>query len=393
MDELFQKILALKNQVFKRAPQSVIGVDVGSSAIKIVELKKRNNVPVLETYGEIALGPYGHVDIGKAPKLPTEELIKALADIIREANVKSRVGGVSIPFTSSLVTMITLPALPPEQLEKMIPIEARKYIPVSSSEVSLDWFVVPRKEGDPEAVDADDADTAKPPAQEAGGGSAQNQNHVPENTVDVLLVAIHNDILAMYRKLITGAAIDASFYEIEIFSTIRATTGQTLAPVAILDFGAGKTKLYIVEFGVVKVSHLINRGSQDLTLSLARARGISFKDAEKMKRTDGLLSQDMEMRDALQQPLEGIFTEANRVLLSYSRKHNRKIGKLILTGGGSVLKGFLPLAQEKLDTDVVLGNPFGKVQAPAFLGDVLKQVGPEFSVAVGLALRKLQDLK
>ena len=89
-------------------------------------------------------------------------------------------------------------------------------------------------------------------------------------------------------------------------------------------------------------------------------------------------------------PLDRILSEVNRVFLSYERKHNRNISRVILTGGGAVLKGLLPLAKEKLETDVVLGDPFAKTDAPAFLEDILKQVGPEFSVAVGLALRKLQ---
>ncbi len=379
MVNFFSELLQSGQKFFKQPPSSVIGVDIGSSSIKVVQLCRKRGVAVLETYGEIALGPYADLEIGQATVLPTEKIIRALLDVMSEANVTSRTGGVSIPFTSSLVTMISLPSLSEKQLKKMIPLEARKYIPVPINEVSLDWFVVP---------DVDDGVRVNT----AEEGNNKDKKNIPSiKPTNVLLVAIHNDVLSVYQTIIEGASLAEHFFEIEIFSSIRAVIGQTLSPIGVLDIGAGKTKLYIVEYGVVKVSHLINRGSQDLTLSLSRSLEMSIEQAEKLKRTDGLLGDDPNVREAILVPLGHIFSEVNRVLLSYGRKNNRNIGRLVLTGGGSVLKGLLPLAKEKLETDVILGDPFAKTDAPAFLEDVLQQVGPEFSVAVGLALRKLQE--
>ncbi len=379
MANFFSELLQSGQKLFKQPPSSVIGVDIGSSSIKVVQLCRKRGVAVLETYGEIALGPYADLEIGQATVLPTEKIIRALADVMSEANVTSRTGGVSIPFTSSLVTMIRLPSLSEKQLKKMIPIEARKYIPVPINEVSLDWFVVP---------DVDDGVRVNSAKEDK-----EDKKNIPSiKPTNVLLVAIHNDVLSTYQSIIEGVSLTEHFFEIEIFSSIRAIIGQTLSPIGVLDIGAGKTKLYIVEYGVVKVSHLINRGSQDLTLSLSRSLEMSIEQAEKQKRTDGLLGSDPSVREAMLIPLGHIFSEVNRVLLSYGHKNNRNIGRLVLTGGGSVLKGLLPLAKEKLETDVILGDPFAKTDAPAFLEDVLQQVGPEFSVAVGLALRKLQEV-
>ena len=377
MENPFSKLLKSDFNLFKKKPESVIGVDIGSSAIKVVQLRRRSGVAVLETYGEISLGPYAELEVGQTTNLPPDKIIRALLDVLNEANITSRSGGVSIPFMSSFVKMIRMPSLPMKQLQKMIPIESRKYIPVPVNEVSLDWFVVPESGAPQESPSEDEAkDTEKKE-------SASEAN--------VLLVAIHNDVLTTYQSIVEGTKLDVSFFEIEIFSTIRATVGQTLAPIAVLDIGAAKSKLYVVEFGVVKASHLINRGSQDITLSLSRSLNMSIAQAEEYKRENGLVGEDPLAKEAILIPLEHIFSEANRVILSYERKHNRNIGQIVLTGGGAVLKGFLPLAEEKLETDVVLGNPFAKTEAPAFLENVLKQVGPEFSVAVGLALRKLQE--
>jgi type IV pilus assembly protein PilM len=334
---------------------------------------------VLDTYGEIALGPYAGLEVGQVASLSTERLVRALLDVMSEAKVTSKTGGISIPFTSSLVTMIQFPKVEGSQLEKMIPLEARKYIPVPVAEVSLDWFVVP--EGEEALFNHRESNQE---------GEAKKRSSL--SRVNVLLVAIHNDVLNTYQSIVEHAGLDISFLEIEIFSSIRAVVGSTLAPVAVLDIGAAKSKLYVVEYGVVKMSHLINRGSHDITLSISRSLGMDVKRAEEYKRTEGLAGSDPEANEAINRSLDHIFSEVNRVLLSYQKKYNRNIGSIILTGGGSVLKGLLPLAQERLETDVELGNPFRKTEAPAFLEDVLREVGPEFSVAVGLALRKLQEV-
>ena len=209
----------------------------------------------------------------------------------------------------------------------------------------------------------------------------------------MLLVAIHNDVLTKYREIVKGANMTVNFFEIEIFSTIRATLIQTLSPVVIFDMGAATTKLYIVEYGIVKASHLINRGSQNITLSLSKSLGMNIAKAEEYKREVGLLGtgDQKNANEAMLLVLDHIFAETNRFVLNYQKKFNKNIGQTILTGGGSVLKGMLDLATKNLNTEVLLADPFSKIETPAFLEQVLKEVGPEFGVAVGIALRKLQE--
>jgi len=365
------------SKAFTPTGESVLGIDIGSSAIKIVQARRERGSAVLETYGELALGPYAGVEIGRATSLETEKLAAALADVMKESNVTTRDCGVSIPFSSSLITLIDLPNLPPTQIEKMIPIEARKYIPVPISEVQLDWFVIPEEE--------------------AKYFISQDREKTPEGqeTVHVLLVAIHNDVLQRYTDMLKKAGLTPSFYEIEIFSTIRSVIERSAVPVAILDIGAASSKLYVVEYGVVQASHLINRGSQDMTLSLASATSTSVSKAEEMKRQYGLVDTNSEegkhVLASVQIVTNHIFAEAHRALLSYEKRYAKNVSRIVLTGGGSVLKGILVPAQKNFSIGVELGDPFSKMQTPAFLEDVLQQAGPDFAVAVGVALRKLQE--
>jgi type IV pilus assembly protein PilM len=117
---------------------SVLGIDIGSASIKVVQLKREKGRAILETYGEIALGPYAGTQIGRSTKLPSDKIAEALLDVMREANVTTIDSAISIPMRSSMVSVISLPRLTDKQMVEMVPIEARKYIPVPISEVSLD---------------------------------------------------------------------------------------------------------------------------------------------------------------------------------------------------------------------------------------------------------------
>lgn len=356
---------------------SVIGVDIGSSTIKVVQLKKKGAKAILETYGALALGPYAELQVGQTTNLPTEKLATALIDIMREAGVTTKDAAISIPASASLVFLIELPAmLDDRQLPTIIPTEARKYIPVPVSEVSLDWWVIPKKEIELEMQ-----------------LESQTTKEKPVAKTEILVAAIHNDTLTKYREVVTKAAVDASFFEIELFSSIRSSFNRELSTVLIMDVGALKTKLSIIEYGIVRKFHSINRGSQDISNALSQSLTVPFLEAEQLKREFGLHGsvKNPHVAEIISLTVDFILSETNTVISAYGREHNKPISKVILTGGGVLLKGFLERAVTELRTEVVMAEPFDKVEAPAFLDGVLKSAGPEFAVAAGLALRRLQE--
>src|ERR1035437_9970348 len=163
--------------LFPPKNQSVLGVDIGASSIKVVQLTRKHDRAVLETYGEIALAPYDGKEMGKAMNLPPEKIAEALTDLCREASVTATQTAMAIPFVASLVSLIEMPTADPKQLAQMIPIEARKYIPVPISEVLLDWSVIPKESTSYQSV-------------EDHGG---DQTTGKMEKTDVMVVAIHND--------------------------------------------------------------------------------------------------------------------------------------------------------------------------------------------------------
>ncbi|MFZ2484505.1 MAG: pilus assembly protein PilM [Minisyncoccia bacterium] len=381
--------MAFFSKFFNQTDPVVLGVDIGSSAIKIVQIKKKNGQAVLETYGELALGPYAGVGVGQAVALPPEKIAQALTDLMKEkeVNITTKKCGISIPFASSLMSVIEMPDVSLKQLAVMVPLEARKYIPVPISEVTLDWSVIPRSE-----VETQDT------KEYALGEGDQPKNVDILDTpspglakVDVLVVAIHNETIARYQDIVMKSGLEASFFEIEIFSTMRSVLDEALRPVMIMDMGAASTKLYVVERGIIRSSHTINRGSQDITTTISQSLSITPQQAEIMKRQVGAAGEDKNLTMAISLVLDHVFSEVNNALLSFEKKYNKTVSKVILVGGGSALKGLADLAKNNFKTDVVSANPFSKVSSPAFLESILKETGPEFAVAIGLALRRLSE--
>jgi type IV pilus assembly protein PilM len=352
---------------------SFVGIDIGPSSIKVVQLKSKKGVIVLETYGELSLGPYANIEVGRSTNLSNEQVSEALVSLIKESNVTAKRCGVSIPIRSSLVFTMEMPSVDEKQLAKMIPIEARKYIPVSINEVDLDWKIIPKEEN----VFED-----------------ENKQESQGKKVEVFVVAIHKEIISKNTEIVSNSGLNLEFLELEIFSTIRAVAGQNILNFAVLDMGSSSSKLYLVERGIVKDSHIVGKGSQDISLNISRSLGISVDEAERKKKEIGLTgssAEDKQISDIISSNLLYTLDQTNKSILDYQKEHNKNIDRVVITGGGAISKGFLDFAKSKINTEVEIADPFSKVQNPAFLDELLKQVGPGFSVALGLALRGLKS--
>lgn len=371
----FKDIFSNLKSFGEKSGGDALGIDIGSSAIKVVEIKTKNKKAALVTYGMISLGPYEGSDVGKVTNLPNEKIIEALKETLKQSGAATSSAGLALPVQSSLVFVVELPAqVKKSEIPSIVATEARKHIPVPIDEVSLNWFVLPRKEASFE--EANNPDMSIP---------------LPEKT-EILVVAVQNDTIARYRSIVEGSKINADFFEVEIFSSVRSNFEHELSSVLLMDFGASRTKMSITEFGTIKSFHIISRGGADITESISKSLDISFAEAEKMKKEFGLYGNPNEksLVDIMKIHTDYIFSEANNVLLGYEKKYNRTVSKIIFTGGGALLKGLKEVASANFKSEIEIGRPFSKMVAPAFLDKVLEETGPEFAVAIGLALRKLQ---
>lgn len=366
----------LAGELVQPKAKSVLGIDVSSSTIKVVQIGRSKGRAVLETYGELALGPYAGVEGGRATSLSPEKLAAALVDLMKEAKATTLECGVAIPLSSSLINIVQMPDVGESKLKDMVPIEVRKYIPVSINEVMVDWRVVPRVEMQTRE------DVEKP------------KDDTKAKKIEVLTVAIHKETIERYAEVIRRAGLKAGFLEVEVFSTIRVALEEELAPTMVVGLGAGTTKVYIVDRKILRESHIISRGSQEITIALTKGLGVTQQQAEDMKKRYGVVQQGVgaDVGQIVSLVVDAIFAEAQRIMLAYQRKYSRNISRVVLTGGGIIIPGLTDRVRSILQTDVSVADPFRKVETPAFLTDVLKQVGPEFDVAIGVALRRLEEM-
>jgi type IV pilus assembly protein PilM len=305
-----------------------------------------------------------------------------LKSLFKEAGINAKEAIVAIPLRGSFLTTIKLPKIDEKEMDAMVKFEARKFIPVMIEEIEFDWWVLPP------SLKNTARQSQSSPQQLVDAGSPQKAGEM----VDVLIVAIQKDLLNKYRQVVSSAGLGTVRFEIEIFSSIRSCIFRQTSPVMIIDFGASSTKFSIVDYGVLRTTpHSVDRGTQMLTSSIAKSMNISFGRAEEMKLQVGLSSrpEHKELVSVMEPTLNYIFSEGRQMMNIFKNKTGETVGKVILSGGGALLGNITDMAVKNLGVECVTADPFAKAQYAPFLQEVLKQIGPSFSCAAGLALREV----
>lgn len=352
--------------MFEKTNDKILGVDIGSSSIKIVQLSKKKGVPILDTFGEISLSVFDDKAIGKPVNLSEDKLVTALSDLIKESQVDAFNVAFAIPLKSTLMFNLKLPkAIEESKLDNTVRLEARKYIPVPISEVQLDWSEIPSSVSKMEE----------------------------QKFRDIIVIAIHKETLNKYVNIAEALKLNLKFLEIETFSTIRSVVKYERDTTAIVDIGSSMTKFYIVEGGIIKKSHIINIGSFNM-LKIFNAKeknGPGTGNSGSVGETAKLLRNEIKMTSDLPVDLIRITNEIKKAIVKYQKENAKDINNIIFTGGGSIFEEVLPYVKKELSIGVQIADPFSKVDNPAFLDSALRNTGPEFSVAIGLGLRGLRE--
>lgn len=344
-------------------PERVVGIDIGTYSTKVVQLRYEKERAILETYGELINYEYlKKTEIASAfgfLRYSDKDIGNLLKDTLKESNVTARDAIVAIPSGSSFTTVISLPMVPKKEIYRAIPYEARKYIPIPISEVSLDWEIV-------------ELDTEN-------------------NTYKILIVAVPNEVISKFKRVIENVNIRLRALEIEMFSLIRSLIGHDPTPTAIINLGHLSACMIVTDRAQLRLSRNFTRGSREISRMLEKGLGVSFERADAIKRDVGL-SEEMENKEissVMYPAIETLMNEIERNISLYNRKAARKIQKINLTGGGSNLKGIVEYTSSKFGIEVTRGNPFSRVVSPAFMQPILREIGPSLSVATGLALREI----
>lgn len=347
----------------KSTSGKVVGIDIGMFSTKVVQLRYESERAVLESYGELLNERYFKSATavgGGFLRYAEDDLRSLIKDVIMESNINAHDAIFSIPAASSFVVKITLPKITAKEVESAIPFEARKYIPIPITEVILDWDIL------------DEENTQQ---------------------TEVLLIALPREIVEKYRRVGASVGLNIKALEVETFSLVRSLVGHDPTPQAVINFGYRTTTLAIVDQAKLRVSHNFDRGSLELTKALERGLNVNQERAEQTKRDTGLGEriEEKEISSIMIPLLTTLLGEIERLIDIYNRKAPRKIQKIVLTGGGSQLKGLVELMATMYGIEVGRGNPFNRIVSPPFMQPILREIGPYFAVPAGLALHEIAN--
>ena len=354
-------------------PKSYLGIDIGTSSIKVVELSRMRDTYKLENYGAVTFFSENEflpmeVYEQNALKIPDEQVAELLKKVIIATGITAKKAAISLPVFSAFSTIIELPPMPEDELEKAIQFEARQYVPIPVSEVSLASVVI--------------------------GEERPKQNQLAaaqgKKRLEILLVAVPNEIKNKYQHIAQLAGLELIAIEMETFPLARALLKGTRDTVAIVDIGARSTDICIVDNGVARISHNFDSAGIDVTKAYGSLWRVDLAEAEKNKKAVGLDLTPGQLAAAgeVLMVVDGIVSETSRIISSYFNKTGRNVSGVALSGGSAQMSGLLERFKEGLGLDVVIGNPFEGLIYPRELKETLAKFGPSYAVAVGLAMRK-----
>jgi len=349
--------------IFGGNENRVLGIDIGTSGIKIVELEHqpRNKEITLENYVSVSFRE-NLPQKERERRITKEEVVGLLKAALKEGKIKTRNASFSIPAFSSFISFVTMPRVKEEDIRKALTAEAQKFIPVSLEEVVLGWEVI------------DEPD------------QKEIANIRDQNKMKVLLLAVPRDIVARYKEIAEGSGLKLKNLEVEAFPLLRALTTNYQKNFVILDIGSRVCNILIVSSGSLRGARNIGLGGDDLTEILSRSIDITYDRAEELKKNEGLLNK--QVTQLLTPVLGNIIDELKRVVAIYKSKNpNKEIDEVVLSGGTAGLKGISELFSNSLGITTSAGDPWKKITVNDNVKSVITEKGASFSIAIGLALK------
>ncbi len=400
------------------SPTSYLGVDIGTSSIKMAELENHKGQARLKTYG------YANVSINvlrTSIDINNQAIANHINMIAKKANVQTKQIIAALPTFSVFNFIITLPPMSKKDLASAIKWEAKKFIPVPIEEMILDWKILNKKKikapkkskadthkdftkekKAKEGVDSvqDIADKMEEEVKEKGGDKKQKSLDTLESTAiaretdknyRILLTAAPKNLVARYIDIFKRAKLNLLSLETEAFALSRSLIGNDMSTVMIVDIGANTADICIIEEGVPILNRGIDTGGETITRAITNSLNVNKDRAEQFKRDFGLSSTGgyKNIPEVIQSSLNSIINEIKYVFELYQKQGTVKINKVILTGGSAFLPDLPRYLSELLGLPVVIGDPWDRVIYPLDLKPVLQEIGPRMAASIGLAMRDI----
>lgn len=333
-----------------------LGLDIGSHAIKLVELAYDGTKFGLFAAGSVPTPPNALTSSTPADQ---EAVAAAIKRLVKDTGAKSRDVQIALPEAKVFSRVIEVPALSDRELGSAIKWEAEQYIPLPLDQVNLDFSVL------------------------------RDAKATGTNKMEVLLVAAPKILMEKYLSILELAELTPVTAETEIIATSRALgrSMPNMKSILIVSMGAQTTDMGILRGGILAFTRSIPAGGDALTRAISQGLEFTPTQAEEYKRTYGLAADklDGKLVVAVKPVMDSVIGEVRRALAFYQERYHETIQSVVLSGGTVRLPGMVTYLATALGIEVQLGNPWAGIARDARF-NVLTNEGPNFSVAVGLAL-------
>lgn len=371
--------------------QAVVGLDIGTSSLKLVELLDRKKRIELVTYASanipnLLLNPAGEED----------DSIRQLASVITRmfdsAGVSTDVVVAALPSSIVFSTVLMLPDIADADMDNAVHFAARDIVPDNLEDLVLGWSRV----GKPPHMDGDESAEEEKPAVPAMAATEKKEGAaavVANKTVPVFMTAAPKAIVTRYTKLIELLKLNLFALEVETFPLVRSLLNAAQGTAMIVDIGNKVTTFHVIDSGTVRVSHSIDFGGENFTQAIMDAAKVSQDDAEELKVLHGLTGDSAPaVRLAMEKATDRLLQQAKQIIDLYTRKNARPFSKTVLIGGGANLKGLSEKWASTAGHTVTIGNPWKGLSYPVELEKRLQDLGSTYAVAVGLAQRGFSSI-
>lgn len=341
-----------------------VGLDIGSTNVRAAELSL-SGTPSVDRIAQVPLPP-GAVDNGEVRN--PEETSEAIRELWRRGGFKSKQVALGVGNQRVVVREVTVPALPEKELRQSLPFQVQELIPIPIEDAVMDFDVL-------EEVEQED-----------------------RKMLRLMVVAAQREMIDQHLAAVLAARLEPVSVDLAPFALVRSVgeyEGLGLEEAegggeALVDVGGDVTNICVHERGVPRFVRILPSGGNDVTSAVAGALGISTEQAEALKRGIPLEQgpPPEEARRTVEQRAAALVDEIRSSLDFYrAQTPGAQVGRILVTGGGSKMPGFIELLGQRVGVTTARGHAFGKVSVRVKLDDAdLAEAEPLLAVAVGLAL-------
>jgi len=341
------------------------GVDIGTSSVKIVQLKKSPSGPELIAYAMAPL-PTGAVEEGNIKDAQTVSAV--IKDVLKTSKLRPDRSFASISGQNVIMRFTKLPIMTPDELEQTVRIEAEQYVPYAIDEVSITHAVLNEL------------------TEEEGGGK-----------YSILLVVAQKELVNSYLDVLKAAGITNEAVDVDTIAAVQTAGAQEGGEVvAIIDSGARTTNISVLKSGILMFTRNIPIAGNNITQMIMNVMKQEFEQAESIKVQEAEVTigdtGGNEVAEVVKTTVEELASEIRRSF-DYFKAQSREplIHRIILTGGSANLKSFNTYLSNELGVDVFMGNPLEGISVTVQDTEMLYNNLQQFCVAIGLALRGVTD--